>query len=266
MNPQIDMNKYLRYLRRVHHMCMRRSLTYMKDFIIYLVTLPLFTIVSLYSIIFTFQASTSKMVAGFHMEEILFATFFSTFIIELAGYSTAHDASLAYQIRQGRLDGLLLKPLHSLFLIIFQVVFFYSIPAALMQLFFLLGVVYWGNIHLSFEQLLSLSFVFFSSLGIYITFLFCVQGVSLYWENNLRSHAVFLMTTTRYPREVFPSLFQKIGISIFPVFLIASPVYYVLQNKYTALDAAYTGFLLIVFTGSMLLLWNNGLKRYTSAN
>lgn len=190
-------------------------------------------------------------------------------VIEAMGYTVLASGRIPGQILRGELDFLFLKPMRTGFLILFQQVFFYSIPSIALRAFLLVIVFIVSGISLTPLQTSYVLFVLISSLGIVSLLFAFFLGLCFYVE-NLASAREFLhgliQDTTRYPKEIYPFFWQTIGVYLIPIFLVGNPMFKVLHSEYTIIDLLTTLIIVSILSIVINLLWKEGLKRYISAN
>ncbi|MBP9706852.1 MAG: ABC-2 family transporter protein [Oligoflexales bacterium] len=174
--------------------------------------------------------------------------------------------NFAYDIRTGRFDFNLLKPVSSIFISFF----YYIRPASLLVLPFPWAcLIYFGlQSDLSHMAWVSLPFLIVLSLGFWVCFEILLS-ISTFWLiegygiNFLR---VQLQQISRWPDFSFSHLVRKFFILFIPVLVVGSfPVRFLLdQRAWMYIVYMLAGLLVLVFL--IRRLWGVGLKYYESAS
>jgi ABC-2 type transport system permease protein len=174
---------------------------------------------------------------------------------------------LPFIVRDGELDGLLLKPISAQFLISFRYIRTFEIFSALSGL--ILFVYAFNNLGLSWNILdiillvINLISGFMILYGIYFS-LSCLG----FWLGNFNSLGVLhhMMTAPlSYPTNIYGKTTSFLVTYIVPLgFIIMFPIQVFLEKQYW-LTLAEVSLALILFSFS-LWFWNFALKHYTSAS
>lgn len=263
------MKKYLRYVKRILRLSWLKLKSYPQDFSITVLIIPCFMAVEMGTIFLILSAGSTKALGGYTIFEILFVLISSRVINEIATFCTLTSARIPYQIVKGELDSFLYKPLSSFITIGIQQIYIKKFLGISYNILAIIAVLYLGAIHLDSTMILLGTVVLLESCCIYFCLATSAGALSFYFE-GLMDVQDFVFETraeiSHYPSMIFPRPFRFFFTFVFPIFLVATPLFQVLRNEYTVEDfiigLSVTG-ICILFTTA---LWSMGLKRYSSAN
>jgi ABC-2 type transport system permease protein len=174
---------------------------------------------------------------------------------------------LSILIDNGSLDGLLIKPLDSQFLVSVGQVNYTALVRSVLGIILLAYLV--NTIHFSFNFLQIFIYILLILCGIVLTYcIWLMVSTLLIWLprlSNLIDLLHFLSGTGRYPAEMF-SQYRVLSVLFFPLTIaITIPAKSLLQRAFVG-DYVW----LIVVTGLFFMLtrafWLFALRSYTSAN
>lgn len=240
--------------------------SYRGDFIISLLTSFAATIFALLFVIVLFQ-KTSQL-AGWRFEEILFLYGFSLIpygifnIISLNLY----DFGNTYII-EGKFDRVLLRPVSSLFQVLFETFRIESVQEIATGIF---CVVYASTrLHVVWTPSKVGLFVFFGCCAglVYISVFLILTTVTFWWEDRIGVHPPVwnVIAFGRYPLSIYSGVVQFFLCWIVP-FGLASyyPSVRLLGRTVTPEYAPLVPVVAVAFFALALLLWNAGTRHYSS--
>lgn len=173
---------------------------------------------------------------------------------------------LTKQIQYGLLDSLIVKPFPLFFVIVFQEIRSHNVFTFLTSLLFLPAGFFLLSIHLSFSEICAAIGLFCISnvLLVFFTLLF-ISG-AFFFEGFARNTGWFLDMSSqlvRYPKTMYPLFMQLLFL---PMFYVTSPVFDLLQHRFTFIDFILQISVTLLVVICTLLLWRKGLMEYSSAN
>ena len=240
--------------------------SYRGDFIISLLTSFAATIFALLFVVVLFQ-KTSQL-AGWRFEEILFLYGFSLIpygifnIISLNLY----DFGNTYII-EGKFDRVLLRPVSSLFQVLFETFRIESVQEIATGIF---CVVYASTrLHVVWTLSKVGLFVFFGCCAgiVYISVFLILTTVTFWWEDRIGVHPPVwnVIAFGRYPLSIYSGVVQFFLCWIVP-FGLASyyPSVRLLGRTVTPEYAPLVPVVAVAFFALALLLWNAGTRHYSS--
>lgn len=208
-------------------------------------------------------------IAGWTRDEVLLLTgVHNIFTNFLWIFITPSILSYAGTIRDGKLDGYLLKPVNSRFLLSFaQFQFTNYLPLAVIAAFLVYLI---NQMHLFISVWSWLGFLALFAIGIFLVYcLYFFVATTCFWFTkimNLEDFFEEIVSVGKLPTQIFnrPLLFAF--SYIIPVAYVATfPVQFLLGRGNPAL--IFIGLLLcIIFFGISQKFWNFALKHYSSAS
>ena len=105
------------------------------------------------------------------------------------------------------------------------------------------------------------------SLVIYTILYWLAALANFYWPNfqGLLLFINNIAEVNRYPKTVYPYLMQFLLTFVFPIFLVENPIYNVLENSFSWEMGVQMGLMTLILGMIFLILWEDGLRRYSSA-
>lgn len=230
---------------------------------------PCFMAVEMGTIFLILSAGSAKALGGYTLYEMLFVLLSSRLINEIATFSTLTSTRIPYQIVKGELDAFLCKPLSSFILIGIQQMYIKKFLGIFYDILAMIVVMLLGSINLDTTMILLGTIVFLESCCIYFCMTTAAVTLSFHFD-GLKDVQDYIHETrasiSNYPTTIFPGPFRFFFTYIFPIFLVATPLFQVLHNTYTFEDfiigLSITS-ICILFTTA---LWSTGLRKYSSAN
>jgi len=242
------------------------QLGYRGDFIVSLITAFAATIFGLAFVLILFRKA--PQLAGWTLPEELFLYGFSlipygVFNI-LAGnlYNFGND-----YIIEGKFDRILLRPISSLFQILFETFRIEAVQGIATGLF----CMWWGARHLhvvwTFEKLALLLFFGICASVIYLSIFLILTTVSFWFEDRVGIHPPVwnVIAFGRYPLSIYSGAVQFVLCWIIP-FGLASfyPSVRLLGRAVVPEYAAFVPVVAAVFLAIAISLWNFGTRHYSS--
>lgn len=210
----------------------------------------------------------TTVIRGWTSTDVLFLLF--TFECGFTFSSIIGDAveSLGVNLRTGRFDNLVTKPIDAQFLSAFGMIDFSSL---VMFFFFQLPLIIllaMRHVEIRWELLPVYLFLLAMANMIWLSMKIVVQTLNFWWENvdNLDQILFSFMELGKYPIQVFPKVMQALFHTILPIAFVATiPADILLRGfEWQALGATVAMLLLAVI--GVRTLWNRAIRRYTSAS
>ena len=240
--------------------------SYRGDFIISLLTSFAATIFALLFVVVLFQ-KTSQL-AGWRFEEILFLYGFSLIpygIFNIVSLNL-YDFGNTYII-EGKFDRVLLRPVSSLFQVLFETFRIESVQEIATGIF---CVVYASTrLHVVWTLSKVGLFVFFGCCAgvVYISVFLILTTVTFWWEDRIGVHPPVwnVIAFGRYPLSIYSGVVQFFLCWIVP-FGLASyyPSVRLLGRSVTPEYAPLVPVVAVAFFVLALILWNAGTRHYSS--
>lgn len=241
-------------------------LSYRADFLIGVATSILATLFSLGFVLVLFQRVPN--LAGWKFEEVLFLYGFSLIpfglfnVISLNLYEFGNT-----HIIEGKFDRVLLRPISSLFQVLFEIIRIESLHEVLTGLF----VVAWASRRLQLQwTLLDAVLLFFFALCgavIYISVFLMLTCVSFWVEDRIGVHPPVwnLIAFGRYPLTIYNGAIQFLLSWLIPFgFAAFYPSVHLLDRAEFRHFAWGVPLVAATFLTLAIALWNHGVKQYSS--
>lgn len=250
-------------------MSIKMALVYRTDMIAGSVTTISYFLVQLLVIKMYFEAGGVTDIAGFDMNDIYLVFAVSQISIMMIYIFVRINVRTAInQINEGKLDFLLTKPADARFLIMiqrFEILQVYGMFIYCM----IFGYYLWkvGNYDLDFGQWLVVGFILINSIVLH-SLLYWISGLVNLFSNRFLAMWYLINNTyeiVKYPKNVYPRLFQDILIFVFPILLVANPVFDVLDRSWSWSDFVQMILVTFVFLLIFLVVFGYGLRKYESA-
>lgn len=258
--------RYLRIYKQILSLNMTALMIYRANF--YNSLVASFIWGSFHIINMLILSNATKSIYGWSRSELLLLT--ATYSISFGLFSmlfSRNFSRLSILIDNGSLDGLLIKPLDSQFLVSVGQVNYTALVRSVLGIILLAYLV--NTIHFSFNFLQIFIYILLILCGIVLTYcIWLMVSTLLIWLprlSNLIDLLHFLSGTGRYPAEMF-SQYRVLSVLFFPLTIaITIPAKSLLQRAFVG-DYVW----LIVVTGLFFMLtrafWLFALRSYTSAN
>jgi ABC-2 type transport system permease protein len=218
-----------------------------------------------------FQAliSNIKMIGNWNLAQALIVIgTFRLLVFPVWGWMFASFNTLPKQISEGKLEMMIIKPVDSQFMVSVRQFSFSVLPSLIGgTIFLLLGVRELGYVP-SF-----LNFIFF--LGLLIVSVALMYGIyfisialALFTErlNNIAHVFVALYDASRFPKEIYGIILQRILTTILPVALFIVVPSEVLFRPANWMSWLWFLILAVAFNVLARKIWLSGLRRYSSAS
>jgi ABC-2 type transport system permease protein len=240
--------------------------SYRGDFFVSLATSFAATIFALLFVVVLFQ-KTSRL-AGWRFEEILFLYGFSLIPYGLFNIISLnlYDFGNTYII-EGKFDRVLLRPVSSLFQVLFEAFRIESLQEIATGTF----CVVWASRHLHVAWTAEKAglFVFFGICAgvIYLSVFLILTTVSFWWEDRIGVHPPIwnVIAFGRYPLSIYSGMVQFFLCWIIPFGLATYyPSVRLLGRSVTPEYAPLVPVVAAAFFTFAVLLWNSGTRHYSS--
>jgi ABC-2 type transport system permease protein len=241
-------------------------ISYRGDFFISLATSMAATIFSLGFVVILFQKATQ--LAGWRLEEVVFLWGFTQIpyglfnVISLNLYDFGNN-----YIIEGKFDRVLLRPVSSLFQVLFETFRIESLQEVATGTF----CMWWASerlgIHWTIGKFLTLLFFGLCAAIIYVSIFLILSTVSFFWEDRIGVHPPVwnVIAFGRYPLSIYSGVVQFFLCWIIP-FGLASfyPSVRLLGRTVTPEYLSLVPVVAAVFMTIAISLWNFGTRHYSS--
>jgi ABC-2 type transport system permease protein len=241
-------------------------ISYRRDFLVSLVTSFAATLFGLGFVIILFQRATQ--LAGWRFEEVLFLYGFS-----LVPYGMFNVLSMnLYEfgnnfIIEGKFDRVLLRPVSSLFQVMFETFRIESFQEVATGTFCMAWAMHRLGTPWTPTRLVLVIFFALCGAVIYISVFLILSTVSFWFEDRIGVHPPVwnVIAFGRYPLSIYSGVVQFFLCWIIP-FGLASfyPSVRILGRSVSPSYAPLVPVVAIVFLGIAITLWNLGSRRYSS--
>ncbi|MBI3486011.1 ABC-2 family transporter protein [Candidatus Daviesbacteria bacterium] len=218
--------------------------------------------------IFVLTAKTSSAFGWTRTELFILISSFNIFIGFYHGIFSNNFERFSEIIHFGQLDGILLKPMDSQFILSLNHINFASFFRILLGIGFLEYLILQNHLQINLIQIISFGTLLLIGLILLYSIWFCVMTLTM-WFTKL-SNLVELMYTfngiTRYPKEMYQGLKGFLFIVILPLSLIVSAPTKILLQRTNFLDILELLIFTLVFFIISRKFWKFALRFYTSAS
>jgi ABC-2 type transport system permease protein len=241
-------------------------ISYRGDFFISLATSMAATIFSLGFVVVLFQKATQ--LAGWRLEEVVFLWGFTQIpyglfnVISLNLYDFGNN-----YIIEGKFDRVLLRPVSSLFQVLFETFRIESLQEVVTGAFCMWWASHRLGIHWTAGKISTLLFFGVCAAIIYVSIFLILSTVSFFWEDRIGVHPPVwnLIAFGRYPLSIYSGVVQFFLCWIIP-FGLASfyPSVRLLGRTVTPEYLPLVPVVAAVFLTIAISLWNFGTRHYSS--
>jgi len=241
-------------------------ISYRGDFFISLATSMAATIFSLGFVVVLFQKATQ--LAGWRLEEVVFLWGFTQIpyglfnVISLNLYDFGNN-----YIIEGKFDRVLLRPVSSLFQVLFETFRIESLQEVVTGAFCMWWASHRLGIHWTSGKISTLLFFSVCAAIIYVSIFLILSTVSFFWEDRIGVHPPVwnLIAFGRYPLSIYSGVVQFFLCWIIP-FGLASfyPSVRLLGRTVTPEYLPLVPVVAAVFLAIAISLWNFGTRHYSS--
>ncbi len=258
------LKRYGAIYREFVNNCFAAALTYRLHFILLIVMDLIFYFTILGSVEFLFQ-HLDKIGPWGRTEFMFFMSFMIAVEHLHMTFISENFWEFSYDIRTGRLDFILLKPVGALFIIFFRSMR----PGTLLNGFFPWAyLIYFGSqLHLNALQWLALPLLVLLGLAL-LTSVEILISMSMFWiveSMGVNFFRMQLQQVARWPDFVYQYFAQKFFSYLVPVLLVGSaPVSFLITGDWTGLSKMLG--LLVICWGLIGFFWRKGLASYESAS
>ena len=241
-------------------------ISYRGDFFISLATSMAATIFSLGFVVILFQKATQ--LAGWRLEEVVFLWGFTQIpyglfnVISLNLYDFGNN-----YIIEGKFDRVLLRPVTSLFQVLFETFRIESLQEVATGTFCMWWASHRLGIHWTAGKFMTLLFFGACAAVIYVSIFLILSTVSFFWEDRIGVHPPVwnVIAFGRYPLSIYSGVVQFFLCWIIP-FGLASfyPSVRLLGRTVTPEYLPLVPVVAVVFLTIAVSLWNFGTRHYSS--
>jgi len=263
-------NKIKRYVR-VYWFLVRRSVI---DILIYRINglvlglAPIFWMTSMLVFLTTIFSKVNSL-GGWDVWEIVFLTGVHEMIFLLTWATIMPNLkNFTNEVRNGKFDQVLLKPISPRFLSSFKMVDLTVIGSVVNVLF----IFFFSFSKISFEHSFLRIAGFFLFLGLsyliaYFVYFICASLSLFFINSRTLLDIVFELTETdRYPAEIYPTALKTFLTAFLPILFFAYFPTAFLLGKISAIYLVYAFLVAAVFGFISHFVWRKGLKNYQSAS
>lgn len=260
------MKKSLRYLRRIYHMSrMKQELSPMNS-TIGTITRMAYLFSGMAAVYFAYSllpVGARIHGAGFMDSIIIFLLFQSCFYMLNTFFFNLHELQL--QIHRGQFDDKQVRPISSYLGILLQELYPHSLRSGFFAVIMVIILCSYTTPLTLFEWS-ALGVIFLSSVLILSALNLCFNAAAFFFEgfskstNWLQDQA---SQATRYPKEMFPTLFQWL---YGPIFFTINPAFHVLSHTFTVIDLILQVVVTFLTVFMAIIVWETGLKKYSSVS
>ncbi|MFZ5392372.1 MAG: ABC-2 family transporter protein [Patescibacteria group bacterium] len=245
------------------------SLMYKLDWIFGVSTTFVYSFMQLFYIVMIFQAGDVVKIGGFSVWQVTLVFILGQIVWMFAFIFVFENVSaFRNKVMVGDLDHYLLKPVAPEFLLSFQK--FGLVEASAMVVYSMVGLLFIflsEKIIFTIEQWCGILLIGFGSVILTFCLYWMAGLVFFYWPNFYTAHW-FLSNTSdvgRYPRKVYPGIMQWVLIYLMPLMCIINPIYDVMEGSLDFWRILDICLVILVFVFIYCFMWQDGLKRYSSA-
>lgn len=261
------MKKYFSLYKQIIKINFAVLMTYRANLVGHLVVTSVWTGLTIFTMLILTE--NAKVVYGWTQAEMLLMTGGFTILIGIFTFFFKRGfQQLPETFLYGKLDGILLKPVDSLFLVSFLYTGITSILRSIVGIIFLGYVIMRFQVEVTFLSVLSFSLLLIAGIIIYYS-IWTLAATLLVWFprlSNLLDLVNSMNHTSRFPPEVFKEFNIFLFLFLLPyMFILAAPVRVLMQEP-SLIDVM----ILIVSAIGLLFcartFWLFALRSYTSAS
>lgn len=211
---------------------------------------------------------TSSVLGWTRSEILLLAAIYNIIFSIFYCFFSENFEELPLTIHLGRLDGLLLKPMNTQFLISAYKFGFHNIIRFTIGILFLLYLLQSMHIQITFLHLSLFIFICFLSIIIIYSLWFLVMTTTIWFSElqNLPEFMFAVQNVTRYPGEIYKNFSFFLYLLFFPLTLVATVPVRAITGKLTLTES-----LAILLTAGILFylsqkFFHFALRFYTNAS
>lgn len=261
------MHKYLRVLFKYWQLSWMQVMEYRVNFITWTVIDIGWTLMDF--IFYMALISNIKMIGNWNQAQVIIGMgTFRLLVFPVWGWMFQSFNTLPKTISEGKLDMYLTKPLDVQFLVSFREFSFSILPSLVGGVGFIaLGISQLGYIP-DLMQFILFGLVVIISIFLIYGVYFSFMTLTLYTDrlDNIANIFTALYDASRFPKEIYGIILQRIFTSIIPIALIVVVPAEVLFMKPNWWIWLWMVILAIGFNLLGRFLWTMGLKRYSSAS
>jgi ABC-2 type transport system permease protein len=241
-------------------------LAYRFDFLVAVFTMTLATVFGVLVVFLMF--APVRQLLGWNFWEVLFLYGFS--LLPLSLFNTL-SINLYYfadnYIVQGKFDRVLLRPVNSLFQILFEQFRLEALGDFALGIFLLLTCAHRLGLSIGMLGWLWLAFASVCGAAIYLAVFIALTSVSFFMEDRVgvMPPVYNMLAFGRYPMDIYNGFIRFLLTWLLP---FAFATFYPTANLLRAGDYRLYAWLLPVITAAFLtlaiLLWNRGIRNYSS--
>lgn len=261
------MKKYLKIILKYLQLSWMQGMEYRTNFIVWTCVDVGWTTLDL--IFFQALISNIKMIGNWNQAQSLIVIgTFRLLVFFVWGWMYASFHILPKNISEGKLDMFLVKPVDSQFMVSIRQFSFSVLPSIVGGTAFLfLGIKQLGYIPslLSFVYFIVLMLV---SVALMYGMYFTTMAFTLFTErlDNVANIFVSLYDASRFPKEIYGIVLQRIFTTIIPVALLLAVPSEALFLKPNWFLWLWLLVLALLFNLMARKIWQSGLRRYSSAS
>ena len=228
-----------------------------------------YMLVQILFIKYLFGAGRVDYIGGYDIYQFYLMLAFGQVIITFVFWFVIESSYKAtMQIYKGKLDYFFLRPMNIRFLMMHQEI---SGIQSLMTVAYLVIIFYYlfsrYDFGLTGWDWFLIVILLLVSMFVHLILHWLGVLINFYWPNfwGVWQFMGSISDISRNPKQVYPPFWQTILTYVIPIFLINNPIYYILDHSFSWEFGAQIGLIVVILLMIFMILWKDGLKRYSSA-
>ncbi len=261
------MRKYLKLFTHLIKLSWMTGMEYRINFLVW--TLVDIGWTAMDFIFFTVLVSYTQVIGKWTVgEAIVVAGLFRLMVVPVWGWMYQSFRLIPKMISEGRLDLILTKPINSQFLVSSREFGFSIIPSIVGGIGFMLFGFRLMNRVPDIREVLFFGWLLLVCVVLMYGMYFSTMAMSLYFDrlDNIYHLFTSLYDASRYPREIYSMVIQRVVTFAIPIALMLAVPVEVLFGRIEWNWVIWFHLLAIGFCIAGSMIWAHGLKRYTSAS
>lgn len=250
-------------------MAVMRDMMYRSEYLMGIVADLIQLVVELLTVKLIFVVTTQERIAGFDVYQMYFVLMITQLIWYFL-FAFGFDSLwvMRYQIKHGLLDLMMLRPVSVFGQVFLQRMGLVNMVQVLIYALVILPYLASKFVEpIGYSDWLMIAWLIGQGLILFYLLYFVAMAVEFFWSdfNGLWDLFNFLSGVSKYPEKIYPQWMRFSLMFVYPLLLIASPVYLVFEKSMTweILLMIFAVVVLNIFVARGVWWW--GLKRYQSA-
>jgi ABC-2 type transport system permease protein len=241
-------------------------LAYRMDFFLSVLTMTLATVFGMAVVFLIFRRVPE--IVGWNFTEILLLYGFSLLPLSLFNMLSINLYYFSdLYIVQGKFDQVLLRPLNSLFQILFEKFRLEAVGDTVLGLFVVVSCARRLNLHLGLADWLFLALASVCGAALYISVFLMLTSVSFWMEDRVGviPPVYNMLAFGRYPLDIYGGFIRFLLSWVVPFgFASFYPTAHLLRKDVCQVYAYLLPLVTSAFLATAILVWNRGVRNYTS--